>query len=293
MTSSVVILGFIVLLTANLLPAEMQFTGEENAPKAPASAATAGADQPPANPRPDTVPPPGAAEPKADGSPAPAGPDVPPLPCDPEDKQSEGCLRTQVDQFWKYKQAMKLDECYKMLTKESQGRIDLVQYIKRQNIKVSNFEIVKIDMPAGERKYADLRVTYDLKAMGYNLKKVHGRQRWFFEDNEWKTHYQPSNPMSGSVNAKARPPADGSAAPAAEADVAATADPAANAPAAGEKNASDSETTPTASPEKAKTSQPSGKDALLKALKLKEPPKPSFEEAMKDEKSAPPPPPKK
>ena len=292
MTSSVVIFGFIILLTAHLLPAEIQFTGEEHAQKTTASAATTGAVQPPVNPRPDTAPPSGSAEPKAvDGSPAPAGPAAPPLPCDPADKQSEACLRAQIDQFWKFKQAMKLDECYKMLTKESQGRIDLVQYIKRQNIKVSNFEIVKIEMPAGDRKYADLRVTYDLRAMGYNLKKVHSRQRWFFEDDEWKTHYQPSNPMSGSVNVKARPSADGNPAPAGVGtEPAAQADPQPGTPATGEKSANDAGKTPAASPEKAKSS---GQEALLKALKLKEPPKPSFEEAMKDEKSAPPPPPKK
>jgi|GEM_PF-3724298 len=316
MSSSAFILGMILLLSATPagwmhLTAAAPGVAAEGAPdRQTTPPPTAKVVEPAPVKAPDTQHPAPEATP-APGSGETAPPSIAAPVCDPADRSTEACLREQIEQFWKYKEAMKLDECYKMLTKESQTRIDLVKYIKRQNVRVSNWVITRLDMPAGEKAYADLKMTYDIKAMGYSLKKVSSRQRWFYEDGDWKALYQPSNPMSSSVTPRggAKTEQSDSQTAAAEETAAKSGTPEAAAGTAttagqGENATPDStaETSKTATEaEKAKTTNASEKatdtpatksEALLKALKLKEPPKPSFDEAMKNE-STPPPPPKK
>lgn len=109
---------------------------------------------------------------------------------------TEAQLRERVVEFWQNRLKNKTDLCYALFTKEAKEQTPLLTYIRRNRLRLTEFEIKEIKFEGDDHTLAVATVGYSAKHMNFNIDRATAAQKWRFEDGNWYFCYKMNNPFS-------------------------------------------------------------------------------------------------
>ncbi len=109
-------------------------------------------------------------------------------------------LLKRVNKYWSAREKDDLVTAYNFLRKDSKKKITLTSFIRKTNIKVSEYEINKVEISKKNPDRGTVTVIFSGFAMGYPIKKVRNRQFWVFENGNWYVDYKITNLKDGFLS---------------------------------------------------------------------------------------------
>ena len=109
-------------------------------------------------------------------------------------------LLNRANEYWRARTKDDLVTVYNMLSKESKKNVTLTSFIRKTNIKVTEYEISSVNINKVKPSRGVVKVIFSGYAMGYPLKKIRNKQLWIFEDGNWYVDYKVSETKKGFVS---------------------------------------------------------------------------------------------
>jgi len=123
-----------------------------------------------------------------------------------DSSKEEKLLLKRVNRYWESRVKDDLVTCYNLLSSDSKKSMTLTSFIRKSNIKVSQYEIKNYKILKEKNiKKAVVEIIFSGFALGYPLKNVKNRQFWVFEKGNWFVKYNlRSIPKGFTSNSKGK-----------------------------------------------------------------------------------------